>query len=719
LADYLQDLLDRMGYGTANADPSMVDVDTEGQPIGKKKKPEEATAAPQQSLIERLMGITLPRSGAAPLPQANMPLPTPPPQTVSTPAPPAPAAPPPTGGLPPELASNPAYTTPTDIGDPYTHEPGARPGSKLDEWTRKRKKAFEDLPEQPMLPWSAQAGALPSTLGGGTGALSQLATQAQAEQPQPLPGPVPLPRARPAAADMPPPAQPREADGAPSTAPNAPGAQPSDLRSTNMQAGGGPNVIQQTGQQAGMLPDLGSKIMQGLHEHSNMLLALGAGLMGAPNVWQGMSRGFAGAIPAMQADIKMQTQAGGQQAVYNALRAAGAPHNLALAATQDADVRKQMMETYITGQKYDIKPIESTNSWGEKTTRYLAVDPRDPSKAYYIDNGQHIGAEGAANAGPAVGQVAGRPAPEGAKGGMAQPMGTAGAPPQQQSAFYAPGVSEETLDQNKVGEDYLNQFSPDVRQAVVNYLHGNYDPRGNKQIGARVKFIAQKYGHDIGMEADDQKVNQRRTYETGLATPDRGVGKQITGFHNSLQHMGDISDNLVKMHLSNAWEIPGGAYLAQGINRLKGSYPEQAGLISENQGTAQYLSREMGKMSGGTSKGEAQETADRLGGGFKSGKEAAGALRSARKIIEDNLNTMTDQRDALFPDERYRPAGAEFTTPKQQALLDKIDRNIAILEGRQRGQPAAAAPAAAPAAAAPMKPGTYKFDKYGNPVSGP
>jgi len=132
----------------------------------------------------------------------------------------------------------------------------------------------------------------------------------------------------------------------------------------------------QAGQQAGMLGPLG-KIGDWLGQHSNTLLAMGAGLMGAPNVWQGLGRGFAFAGPAAQQDIKMQTLMSGQNAAFNALIAAGVPRDLAMAGATDKDVMKQLMEEYFTGKTQSVQ-VKLPNGT-EVTAQY------DPHRGTYTD----------------------------------------------------------------------------------------------------------------------------------------------------------------------------------------------------------------------------------------------------------------------------------------------------------------------------------------------
>ena len=196
------------------------------------------------------------------------------------------------------------------------------------------------------------------------------------------PGGVPLPQSRPAEA----PAR-REPDGSQSAGRGTENA-PTETRSTDQVAGeeaikhGPPRgaymqaPIDQAGQQAGLLGPLGG-VGDWLNKHSNTLLAMGAGLMGAPNLWQGLGRGFAFAGPASQQDIKMQTLMGGQNAAYQALKTAGVPEDLARLGATDKDVMKQLMEEYFTGKTQSVNV--KLPSGVEVTAQY------DPHRGTYTD----------------------------------------------------------------------------------------------------------------------------------------------------------------------------------------------------------------------------------------------------------------------------------------------------------------------------------------------
>lgn len=87
----------------------------------------------------------------------------------------------------------------------------------------------------------------------------------------------------------------------------------------------------------------------GIGRNSNMLMAMGAGMMGAPSLGIGLSRGMAGAMQGHQEDIRQQMQVGGIGAMYQAFRGAGADPNQALLAAIDPESRKMMTPRFFPG----------------------------------------------------------------------------------------------------------------------------------------------------------------------------------------------------------------------------------------------------------------------------------------------------------------------------------------------------------------------------------
>lgn len=91
------------------------------------------------------------------------------------------------------------------------------------------------------------------------------------------------------------------------------------------------------------------RLMNGIGNNSNMLMAMGSGFLGAPSLAQGASRAFAAGPSGHRADISQAVQVGGIQATYTALKKAGATGNEALAAVYNPDIMKQVMAKYGMG----------------------------------------------------------------------------------------------------------------------------------------------------------------------------------------------------------------------------------------------------------------------------------------------------------------------------------------------------------------------------------
>jgi hypothetical protein len=452
-----------------------------------------------------------------------------------------------------------------------------------------------------------------------------------------------------------------------------------------------------------------------LGKHSNTLLAMGAGLLGAPTLAQGLSRGFAYAGPAGQADIARQTQLGGQQATYNALRTAGVPHDLAVAGATNPKVMDKLMESYVTGNKYAVHDLETTNSWGEKTKTPIVYDERDPSKAYYLQTGQPVNPN-AGTVGPRTGTAVQGPngvfTVQGGEGGGQAPAAagggqTGGAPAQAPSTFYAPGVSDENYREDLPPEDYIKQFTPSTQQAIKDRVNGLMPISAATGRGSgpaqRLQRAAELYGALSGTPMDSASVAQRREWATSIANTKSGVGLQAKGFQQGLEHMAALSDKWVKAHQSGGMNIEA---LARLRNRAITSKQTEIynGIIND----AGKVAGEVGKLfsSGGTGH-ERQETQALLGDTRMSGRAAAGAMESTLDLMMGGLRPLEGRRDQLFP-AGNAPRGSVFMGPAEEANIAKIRKNLAILRGEPGAVPAAAAPAAAPT---PTKPGgRYVYD---------
>lgn len=596
-------------------------------------------------------------------------------------------------------------------GDDVKTPQGVIPGSLLESWLKKKKPADEFLPPiapTPLDKFSQQAGLLAPGVGG-LGNMNATTTRAPVnpldpeyaapastasqlmDLVRPSTGgadPVPMPQARPrevdgsVADDTPDSTVPPE--GAPTSGmlPTAPGQPPAPPNARPAQPSAPPlQPPVQAAQQAaapeqsmfGRLGGIGSSILSGLGDNSATLLALGAGFAGAPNIGQGISRGAAAAVPASQADLKNRTSLQAQSSLYRALVTAGVPAQQAIAAVGNPALAQKLMDNYLVDRKAEIKEIKTKDAFGNETTKLVAVDPYTMAAKDINTNGG-----GASVAGGATG-----------------------------GSMYAPGVSGDTFDHTKVGEEYLAQFSPEMQSSVKNFLLGRSSPTGRQVSAQAIRMAATKYGDDVGMPADDASIVQRKEWARSLGDTKSGVGLQTRGLQQGLEHFAKLSDALVNMHLSNGLGFEPAAGWANYIKSL--STEQQEKIKKANfEGTA--LAGEMGnlfsKNGGGVHEREAVKKA--VSDAFQSGKSAAGSLEGVDEMMQGGLSALTQRRDQLFPN-GGAPKGSEFMGKEQEAALAKIRKNIAILKGEE--QPEAPAIATAPRAkvVAPP-PGKYVFD---------
>lgn len=501
--------------------------------------------------------------------------------------------------------------------------------------------AMDQAPEGTGVPFSTQAG--------------MLAPPVTVSPPAASPaGPVPLPMARPAEADLP--AAPTDVSAA--------ARQPSAPTNLAPQIAASPSAAAPV-EAPSMFGRLGTGLMNGLERNSNALLALGAGFAGAPNIGQGISRASAAIIPAHAADVKQSLDLQSRSYGTKALVDAGVPLQQAIAAAGDPDLKKALIQNYIIDRKSEIKSVKSKDAFGNETERLYSINPFDNTSKEITLGGS------------------------GGKGGAA-----AGG----KNASFAEGVTPETFDHSKVGDEYLGQFSPEMQAGVKAYLRGDSLPTGRQQQAQVIKQIAQKYGDDIGVPANDQAYYQRKNFVTSLGNTNSGVGMQVKGFQQGLEHLTELSSKLEKL---GNWNGLGIAPLANAVNAVRGQTTSQADIRKGVDAGAQALAGEIGKLYSGSSGGGVHERAatKALFGPNLSGPEMAGALESTLELMRGGLRTVEQRRDELFPGEK--PKGANFLGPQQQEAISKIESTIKRLRGEAD---------AAPSAPAAPKPGRYIYD---------
>jgi hypothetical protein len=410
------------------------------------------------------------------------------------------------------------------------------------------------------------------------------------------------------------------------------------------------------------------------NNHSLTLMALGAGLAGAPSIGAGVSRGLAAAVPAAQAEQKLNQKNQGIAQSYKALVGAGVPAQEALAAVYNPDIMKAVAAKYI-----------------------------EPKSAFGVIGKDMFGNETYGFNNPSTGEVTlPKNSPAAVPGAPGAVSGN--------SAYLAKGVN--AVDSNLTGEDYLKQFSPEIQSAVKSYVGGESMPTGNPRAGytQAIKTIAQKYGNDVGLPADDTSFTARKTMRNNLSVATAGsLGGQINSGNTALGHLADMSQkalDLGNVDLGNTW-------LTQGANYLRGLKTDQAAKVGALQTAAQHVGQEITKFYAGSPGGESERQSFlERANAAKSPQELAAVIETESELMKSRLSSIDSQiKGTLGPMSDKYPV----VRPESQKAIDVTTANVARLRG---GAPAVAAPAASQQqpqqAASPLTPGRYRYD----PASG-
>jgi len=424
----------------------------------------------------------------------------------------------------------------------------------------------------------------------------------------------------------------------------------------------------------GGVPSILDRISQTLGDNSNTLLAIGAGFAGAPGWGQAISRASAAAIPARAADIQQSLARGGRGTVTRALLEAGVPPQQAIAAQYSPDLQKKLIDAYIVDRKSEIKTVKSKDMFGNETEHLIAVNPYDRTS-------QPITGQGGEAAGGAP-----------AAGGK--------------NATFAPGVTMQNFDGTKSGDEYLAQFSPEVQAGVRAYLRGDAMP-SNKNTAQAVKMVAQKYGEDQGIPANDQDYIARKNFKSSLGDTKSGVGMQVRGFQQGTAHLADAAEKMAKLKNVNGL---GSGDLAHATNMVKNRTTSQMGIIAGLDADGQALAGEVGKLYSGSTGGgvhERESTKKLFANPNAAAEEQAGALEATLSLMEGGLNTLEGRKRALFKDQQI--PGGEFVGAEERRNIERVRKAIKVL----RGEAVEATPKAAAAPRAP-KPGTYVWNPQSN-----
>lgn len=452
-----------------------------------------------------------------------------------------------------------------------------------------------------------------------------------AREPEVFSGGVPLPRPRPVTPNTPASVAPTDvssANAAPPGAPMslAPPAAPGAVEAPQAQGGGIGGVL------SGLLKP----------ENAPLFLSLAGGFSGAGSLGTGMRRAFAGATPAaMQLQQQQQLQTT-QGATYRALIAKGVPPADAIAAVRDPNIMKATAAKYFETKPFTIHDVK--DPLGGSTPVVF-----DPNKGAFQD-------------------MAGKPV----VGTGSGPAGTGGTGAPQ---LLAPGVK---FDATLTGDDYLNQYSPEVKAAVKAYMSGDVMPSGNPRMQGIANFaktVATKYGQDMGIPVSDSMFSEKRKYRMELGSNTaNSAGGQAKAFNQAVEHADALATQLEKLGNVDPVGIPA---VSRGLNTAREAFStKQADVANQARTIGQTLAGEVGKLFSGQAGGGVHErelTRNRFNT-VNSPRELAGALEGTLETMEGGLRALEQRRDqVLGPNSNVNFVNKE-THEKVARIRDVIKR---------------------------------------------
>jgi hypothetical protein len=395
-------------------------------------------------------------------------------------------------------------------------------------------------------------------------------------------------------------------------------------------------------------PGMLSKVWSGIQNNSNLLMGMGAGMMGAPSWATGMGRGFAGAQAGSAADQKLNMQMGSQQQLYQALVNAGVPRQQAVAATTNPELAKTLMASYIGDRKMELKNIK-------------------------LPNGTEV-------------SVLHNPWTNEVKDLNGQPYNASA-----QSGLIDPTLTGEDA------EKAAMQADPALYRRAMNLVQGKETWPNGRAMNDPKNKAATDLARQIDPDLTEQTAITRNQYARDIGNTKNGVGFQVKGFHQGIEHMLTLARDMEKYNPSGGL---GSTRLAHGMNMLKEEGTHGGDLANQINAGAQTVAGEVGKLFSGSAGGGVHER-ETTRGRFKSinsGPEQAGSLEATLETMEGGLRSLEQQRD--------RNMGKGASNPQYQFRNQETDAKIAEIKqiiARLRGETAPAAAAPTSGVAGPKK----------------
>lgn len=399
------------------------------------------------------------------------------------------------------------------------------------------------------------------------------------------------------------------------------------------------------------------RVGNGINNNSNLLLALGAGLAGAPSWGTGISRALSGAVQGQALDQKQ----GQLNQTIRFLQSRGLPPDMAAAAVSNPEILKQILPQIVGARQRKFTQIGESF---DGTKQYGFVDEAS-GKAYDL-SGKEIGTDGTAAQANA-------------------------------SGLLAKGVTD--YDSSLRGDSYLAQFSPDMQAAIKARLRGDVQPTGNPRVKGfetKANEYARTYADQVGIPYSDALYSERRKMRTELGSVSPAtIGGQTKAFNQGVGHLASMAD---KMKALGNWDPVGVPAVANFINTMRQETNSDVKSVSDAANTlGQTVAGEVGKLFSGSAGGGVHErelTRNRFST-VKSPKQLASALEATAETMESGLHALEQRRDAVFgakgPNNPHNDI--EFVSKGTEANIDHIRDVIAQLRG-QKTAPSAATPTA-------------------------
>ena len=271
----------------------------------------------------------------------------------------------------------------------------------------------------------------------------------------------------------------------------------------------------------------------------------------------------------------------------------------------------------------------------------------------------------------------------------------------------APGVKQ--YNPALTGNDYMNQFGPELQAIAKMYLRGDEMPTGNPRTQGLIPFgktVAAKYAQDMGIPFSDSLYAEKRKLKTDLAaSSNSSMGGILSNGSSSFKHLAELGESFADLGNYAGPNIPGGAYIGEAGNFVGNSLaptPKIRGQLAAIADNALHYGQESTKFYAATGGGEGERTSalKTVGGPGTNAEVQAAYLAKEKNLMLDRAREKFDQiRQTLGEEEANRVIAKKM--PSLQESVSRIDKSIAKLRGEAAPQQGTASQQPAPAAIPP------------------